>query len=335
VLNVVAGRPADFDAAPSGVRISTLAEHPDAPTLLGRLASIDDPMVALNMATLLEGIVIDVEPAVVVPAPILVLHHVGSGASFPRLIVRVGAGAQVEVVECALGGDGATLNVPVTELLVEERANLAYGALQDLGAGAWHLATIKAEVGQDATITQLTAGLGGGYDRIRTDVALVGRGASSVLRSTFLGIDTQVHDLRTVQDHRAPRTTSDLLCKGAVDDDAHSIYTGVIRVRHGAVRSDANQTNTNLLLSTEARADSVPNLDISENDVRCSHASAVGPLDEDQRYYLESRGVDPEAAERLLVRGFFRDLLDRSSLIGPAAWLRGELEGRLEARASR
>lgn len=335
VLNVVAGHPGEFGEAPEGVRFSLLSEHPEAESLLGRLATSEDPVVALNTSAFADGVVIDIAPNAVVPAPILVLHHLGGGASFPRLIVRVGRGAEAEVVECALGGDASTLNVPVTELFVEDAANLAYGALKDLGDGGWHLATVKAEVGQDATLTQLTAGLGGAYDRIRTDVALIGRGANSVLRSTFLGTDSQVHDLRTVQDHRAPRTNSDLLCKGAVDDEAHSIYTGVIRVRHGAVRSDANQTNTNLLLSTEARADSVPNLDISENDVRCSHASSVGPLDEDQRYYLESRGVAPEGAERLLVRGFFRDLLDRSTLVGPAAWVRAEIETRLEARGNR
>ena len=266
-------------------------------------------------------------------APILVVHHAGSGMSVPRLIVRLGEGAQAEVVEFSTGGGEGTINVAVTELLVGDGANLRYGAIEDLGTGAWHLATVKAEVGRDGTIAQLTAGLGASYDRIRTDVALAGQGANSILRSTFLGTGSQVHDLRTVQDHIAPRTNSDLLCKGAVDDEAHSIYTGVIKIRNGAIRSDANQTNKNLLLSTEARADSVPNLDISENDVRCSHASSVGPLDEDQRYYLESRGVGPEMAEQLLIRGFFRDLLERSTLLGPAEWVRAQLEARLSEGA--
>ena len=101
-------------------------------------------------------------------------------------------------------------------------------------------------------------------------------------------------DFRTLQDHAAPRTTSDLLFKGAVADRAHSVYSGFIRVHRGAVRSDAMQTNNNLVLDDGAHADSVPNLDIEENDVRCSHGSTVGPVDEDQRYYLESRGIDPE-----------------------------------------
>jgi len=333
ILHLSAGHPRSIPETPAGLVISLISAHPDGPDLLGSLASTSDPLVALNTAALVDGIVIDVARGVVLEAPILVVHHAGSGMSVPRLIVRLGEGAQAEVVEFSTGGGEGTINVAVTELLVGDGANLRYGAIEDLGTGAWHLATVKAEVGRDGTIAQLTAGLGASYDRIRTDVALAGQGANSILRSTFLGTGSQVHDLRTVQDHIAPRTNSDLLCKGAVDDEAHSIYTGVIKIRNGAIRSDANQTNKNLLLSTEARADSVPNLDISENDVRCSHASSVGPLDEDQRYYLESRGVGPEMSEQLLIRGFFRDLLERSTLLGPAEWVRAQLEARLSEGA--
>ena len=133
--------------------------------------------------------------------------------------------------------------------------------------------------------------------------------------SAYLGDGTQVHDVRTLQDHAAPRTTSDLLCQGAVAGRSRSVYSGLIRVRRGAVRSDARQTNHNLVLDEGAHADSVPNLDILENDVRCSHASTVGPVDEDQRYYIESRGVAPEVAEGLIVLGFFDAIVDR----GPGA----------------
>jgi len=115
-----------------------------------------------------------------------------------------------------------------------------------------------------------------------------------------------------------------------VRDSARSVYSGLIKIRHGANRSDAMQSNHNLVLSEQAHADSVPNLDISENDVRCSHASTVGPIDEDQRFYLEARGIEPEEAERLLVRGFFRDLLDRTGLPSVAGMLGGMIEARLE-----
>ena len=139
-----------------------------------------------------------------------------------------------------------------------------------------------------------------------------GKDARSEILSAYLGDGTQVHDIRTLQDHVAPRTTSELLCQGAVAGTSRSVYSGLIRVHRGAVRSDARQTNHNLVLDEGAHADSVPNLDILENDVRCSHASTVGPVDEDQRYYIESRGVAPEVAEGLIVRGFFDAIIDRS-----------------------
>ena len=162
-----------------------------------------------------------------------------------------------------------------------------------------------------------------------SDASADGTGARCELRSAYLGTGEQIHDVRTLQEHRAPRTTSDLLCKGAVAGSSRSVYSGLIRVERGAVRTEAFQTNHNLVLDVRAHADSVPNLDIEENDVRCSHASTVGPLDEDQLYYIESRGVAPERAERLVVLGFFDDIIDRSPVPAAAGRLRREVASRL------
>jgi Fe-S cluster assembly protein SufD len=202
-------------------------------------------------------------------------------------------------------------------------------SLQVLGMGAWTIGRIAGTAGRDATLRTFSVGLGGSYDRLRTDAAVVGTGGATELRSAYLGTGKQVHDIRTLQDHEAPRTTSDLLCKGAVAGTSRSVYSGLIRVRHGAVRSEAMQTNHNLVLGEEAHADSVPNLDIAENDVRCSHASTIGPVDEDQRYYLESRGVPPEQAERLIVLGFFGDIVDRAPVPAVVPRLRHEVNLRL------
>jgi Fe-S cluster assembly protein SufD len=134
-----------------------------------------------------------------------------------------------------------------------------------------------------------------------------------------------MHDFRTIQDHVAPKTHSDLLFKGAVKDVAKSVYTGLIRIGHEARGAAAYQTNRNLTLSEGAWAESVPNLDIQTNDVKCSHASTVGPIDEEQRFYLESRGIRPEVAERLVVLGFFDEVLERL----PIATMRAELRARV------
>jgi Fe-S cluster assembly protein SufD len=186
-------------------------------------------------------------------------------------------------------------------------------------------------VGADARLRTFSVGLGAHYDRLRTDATVTGPGGRSEIRSAYLGTGSQVHDIRNLSDHDAPRTTSDLLCKGAVADRARSVFTGLIRIRHGAVRSEAMQTNHNLVLDEAAHADSVPNLDIAENDVRCSHASTIGPVDEDQRYYLESRGVPPAQAERLIVQGFFDDVVDRAPVAEAVDRLRREVGTRLAA----
>ena len=140
-----------------------------------------------------------------------------------------------------------------------------------------------------------------------------------------------MHDFRTLQDHAAPKTTSDLLFKGAVQGRARSVYTGLIRVRKEAAGTNAFQTNRNLKLSEEAWADSVPNLEIENNDVRCSHASAVGPIDAEQRFYLESRGVPPETADRLIVLGFFDEVLERLPAPSVATELRAAIAEKLDA----
>ncbi len=286
-----------------GVRVRSASSDAADPGLLGSVLAGGDALVRLNDAFSPDAVVVEVPPGVSVEAPIMVVHWCDGAqegvteapASFPRTVVRVGRGATVEVVEVVAGAPGASraLVVPVTELAVDDEGSLSYVSLQVLGTGAWHIGRIAASVGCDATLRTFTIGLGGAYDRSRTDARIVGQAGATEVRSAYLGTGSQVHDIRTTQDHDAPHTTSDLLCKGAVAASSHSVYSGLIRVRHGAVRSNAMQTNHNLVLSASAHADSVPNLDIAENDVRCSHASTVGPVDEDQLYYLESRGVPP------------------------------------------
>jgi Fe-S cluster assembly protein SufD len=143
-----------------------------------------------------------------------------------------------------------------------------------------------------------------------------------------------MHDFRTLQEHVGPKTTSDLLFKGAVQDHSRSVYTGLIKIGKHAKGSVAFQTNRNIKLSDGAWAESVPNLDIENNDVKCSHASAVGPIDEDQRFYLESRGVHPSVAERLIVLGFFDEVIDQLPVPAVAAELRLQVASNLDRRES-
>jgi len=348
------GRPVAIDRGelPESVVVADLAAGSDglggsagaggsgeAGEALGRVLSGGDALVRLNDAFLPGVLSIDVPSGVVVDRPIVVVHWCGPDASgdgaapavFPRTVVRVGDRARAGVVEIVAGAPGRerALVVPVVELSADDGANLAYVSLQVLGTGAWHIGRVVARAGRDATVRSFTVGLGAAYDRSRTDAIAAGQGARSELRSAYLGTGEQVHDVRTLQDHAAPHTTSDLLCQGAVAGQSRSVYSGLIRVRRGAVRTVALQTNHNLVLDERAHADSVPNLDIEENDVRCSHASTVGPIDEDQRYYLESRGIAPDRAERLIVLGFFDDIVERSPVPAVVGRLRREVGLRL------
>jgi len=313
------------------------ADHVDGESLLGTVLGDAHDFPLLNDAFTVDPVVVDVRPGAVVDAPVVIVHVISGAAgsaTFPRTVVRAGAGASAGVIELVVDAvtgllaDGHTawasgtevpaerLVVPVTELQVHDDATLSYVSIQSLGPDTWQLAHQASTIGARATLSSYAVALGGGYARLRTDSALVGDSGTSRLRAAFIGREDQMLDFRTLQDHRAPRTTSDLLFMGAVADTSHSVYSGLIRVRRGAVKTDAVQTNHNLVLDEGAHADSVPNLDIEENDVKCSHGSTVGPVDEDQRYYLESRGVEPERAEQLIVAGFFDSIADQVPLAG-------------------
>jgi Fe-S cluster assembly protein SufD len=331
------------------ISLGRAVDHLEGAVLLGAVLSDPHDFPLLNDAFAPDPVVIDVQESTVTPDPVIVVHVV-TGASgeavFPRTVVRAGGGSTASVIEIVVdaesgllvgsrsdllptpGSPTERLVVPVTELAVGDGATLSYVSIQSLGSGTWQLAHQASTIGSDATLSSFAVALGGTYARLRTDSALVGESGTSSLRAAFFGRDDQMLDFRTLQDHRAPRTTSDLLFMGAVADTSHSVYSGLIRVRRGAVKSDAVQTNHNLVLDEGAHADSVPNLDIEENDVKCSHGSTVGPVDEDQRYYLESRGVEPERAEQLIVAGFFQSIADQVPVPGARDLVAGALRAR-------
>jgi Fe-S cluster assembly protein SufD len=340
------GFPLAFDSpGGGGAAVGGAGDVPGAESMLGSVQVGGDALVRLNDAFAPDAVLVDVPAGVEMPDPILIVHWcdagtatatgaaTGAGAAvFPRTVVRLGDRARAAVVEVFVGPIGSvrSLVVPVTELSAGDEASLSYVSLQILNHAAWFVARLAARGGQDSVVRTFTVGLGGDYDRVRADVSVDGRGARSEILSAYLGSGTQVHDIRTLQDHVAPRTNSELLCQGAVAGTSRSVYSGLIRVHRGAVRSDARQTNHNLVLDEGAHADSVPNLDILENDVKCSHASTVGPIDEDQRYYIESRGVTPDVAEGLIVRGFFDAIIDRGPIPAVTSLLKREVHARLD-----
>jgi Fe-S cluster assembly protein SufD len=324
-----------------GVRACGIATCEDdlVATLIGRTSGAsEDAFTVLHDAFVAGGAFIHVPAGVVVEDPILVLHWCeGDGrASFPHTLVSLGEGAEATVLDRFGSPPTDHLVDAVTELLVDDNAHLRYLTVQEHGARTWHLGLQRAHVGRDASLRTSAVALGGDYARLRSEALLAGSGAESDQLAVYFGDGTQMLDFRTLQDHDAPNTRSDLLFKGAVQDTARSVYSGLVRLRPEAKKANASQTNRNLVLSEGASAESIPNLEIEANDVRCSHASTVGPIDDEQLYYLESRGIPPEEAERLIVLGFFDDVFERLPVGALTRGLRRSVVDKLEhARARR
>jgi Fe-S cluster assembly protein SufD len=292
-----------------------------------------DAFAAASIAYLADVTSIEVVAGVSVLEPIRIDRRVASSGVIvgTRLVIAVGAQAECTVIERLSSGDVASLVLPMTEIHLAQGARLRYITVQELGASARQIAMTVSETAADATLSTMAVALGGSYARLRNDARITGRGAHNELLAVYFGEGEQMHDFRTTQDHIAPKSTSELVFKGAVKDSSRSVYSGLIRIGEDARGTVANQTNRNLLLSANAGAESVPNLEIENNDVKCSHASAVGPIDEDHRYYLESRGVPSDVAERLIVLGFFAELLERI----PDVALRAELSASVTSKFDR
>jgi Fe-S cluster assembly protein SufD len=236
-------------------------------------------------------------------------------AVFPHTLVVVGEGAEVTFIDRYHGPDLArALSVGVVELDIGPAARVRYASIQEWGDGVTHLGVQRAHVQRDADLRSLAIGFGASLARSEAETILQGQGAHSEMLGIFFADGTQHFDHRTEQDHVAPNCTSDLLYKGALRDKSRGVYSGWVHVRPGAQRTNAMQTSRNIILSEDAFARAIPNLEIEANDVRCGHAASVGPVEEDQLFYLESRGIPRDEAEQLIVFGFFNEVLDRITL---------------------
>lgn len=328
VNGLLADVEAPANLAGNGITIGPAAEGEPGAVM----AEPTDVFAGMNDAFVTQPLSIAVAARTQVEHPIVVIHWIDrpEAAVFPRLVVDVGDGASLGVVEIFVSADVDALCIPVTELVVGRDAKAGYLSVQDLGRRMWQIGSLLTQVDTQAHFVGSTAAFGGSYARLRTDCRLVGRGAHGDLVSLYFGDGDQMLDFRTFQDHEAPDTTSDLLFKGCVDDRSHSVYTGLIRVRPEARGTNAFQTNRNIKLGEHAWAESVPNLEIENNEVRCSHASTVGPVDAEQLFYLESRGVPTEAAERLIVAGFFDEVVERLPVAELVPVVRQELATKLD-----
>jgi Fe-S cluster assembly protein SufD len=222
----------------------------------------------------------------------------------------------------------------VVEIYAGPGSKVRYVALQEWGTGVTHLSVQRAVVGRDADVRTLAVAFGASLSRMEAESLLEGDGGSSEMLGVYFGDGDQRFDFRSIQDHVGSETSSDLLYKGAMKGHSSAIYSGTVIIQHGAHRCNAYQTNRNVLLTETSKAFSIPNLEILTNDpVRCGHAASVGPVDEDTLFYIQSRGIPAKEAERLVVFGFFHEVLDRVTIPEVRESLEAAIEAELEEDA--
>ena len=310
------------DALPPGVRVEdfTRVVERDSGFLEGRLGRIVSPektaFTALNAAFMDAGAVVRVDPETVAGEPINLVFISGSPecerAYCPRIVVSTGAGSRVAVVEHFVGRDGTVyLDNVVTEIEVAEGAAVEHYKVQRASVGAYHVAAVQAKLAAGASFRSCAVSLGARLSRHDIDVTLDHEHARCSLDGLYVANGRQHVDFHTTVEHAAPRCESNEYYKGIAGGRGRGVFNGRVHVHPDAQKTEAHQTNRNLLLSRNAEIDTKPQLEIHADDVKCSHGATIGQLDEQMLFYLRSRGISENAARGMLTYGFARDVVDR------------------------
>lgn len=308
------------EAQAAGVVFTSLDEavksHPDlVHRHLGSVVRADESVfTAINMAMWGQGAFVYVPKNVKVADVLQVTTTAGGrpGVLFPRLLVIVERGGELTLIDEHSGSEGALFAASVTEIVLMDDAKLNHFAIETWGASTQEVFVTRAAIGGGAELKTMTAGLGGSVYKGWIECALRGSGSRSEVLGALFGTGDQVFDVVTLQDHIGDHSASDLLIKAALKDQSQSSYYGLTRINPTGRMSDANQEDRNLLLSSEAKANADPVLEILTSEVaRCGHGASAGPVDQEQLFYLECRGLPRAEAEKLLVQGFLGEVLER------------------------
>jgi Fe-S cluster assembly protein SufD len=300
--------------APEGVTFQPLREH----DRLGTLVGADEKFAAHNLASWEHGLLVTIGRGVRLEQPLYVriTNSVEQGSLFWRLLVVCEPESSAVLIEeyASSAPELAGYSNAAIEVFVEQAARLEYVSLQNLSRETWHFASHRARVERDAELDWVAGGFGSKKGKVWIENDLAGEGATSRVTGAYFADGVQHLDYDTYQLHSAPNTTSDFAFKGALRDRATSVWRGMIHVEPDAQKTNAYQENRNLMLSPTTHAVPIPGLEILANDVRCTHGATVGQVDRDQLFYLMARGLSRSEAERLIVRGFFTDVLHRIEL---------------------
>ena len=322
---------------PAGTIVASLAEIlAQSPGLvepwLARSAKFDrHPFVALNTAFLSDGAFLYIpRGAVTGPIQLLFLSSGEAGRatlSFPRNLFVADESSQTTIVE-TYAGEGAYFTSPVTELFAGPGAVIDHYKVQRESLAAFHMATFQVQGERACVPSSHSISIGGALVRNDVNAVLDGEGIDCILNGLYFGDGRQVVDNHMRVEHAKPHCASHELYKGVLDGKSRAVFNGLIHVHKGAQKTDAKQSNRNLLLSRDAIANSNPQLEIYADDVKCTHGSTVGQLDEDAVFYLRSRGIGAEAARSLLTYAFASDIVERIKVVP----VRRDLEEFLFAR---
>jgi Fe-S cluster assembly protein SufD len=289
---------------------------------------------ALHKASVKAGTVLYLPPSLVVDAPFEVFHVVTGEnlAVFPHTLIIADKESQVTFLDHFVSTDGQAKGFAcgVNDLVLRPGSRLSYISVQD-----WSRQFVSVQVNstvaeEQSSAVNLSLNFGGRYSRLESISRLAGAGARSDMLAVSIAGADQEFDQRTLQDHLQPDTTSDLLYKNALSDNARTVFSGLIKVERGAHRTDAYQKVRNLLLSDEAEANSMPGLEILADDVRCTHGATSGQVEPEELFYLLSRGIPQLKAKGLIVNGFLNEVIDRLSSGDIKTYLRGQIADRLK-----
>ncbi|MDQ3854951.1 MAG: Fe-S cluster assembly protein SufD [Chloroflexota bacterium] len=329
----------DPSAARQGVILTTISEAALAyPELvrrhLGGLVSAEYGKFAALGNALGTGVFLYVPKDAQIELPIQLSTTVSAGGSavFPRTLVIAERYASVTLIDrwYSQTQEAESLSSGVVEVFTGEGAQVRYVGVQEYGRNVWSFQAQRHQVSRDAQNNNLNIGLGARLAKANVEAFMQEQGGSCEMLGLYFGDETQLFDYHTLQDHFAPSCMSDLLYKGVLRDRSRAVFSGLIRVEPGSQKTDAYQTNRNLLLSETSRADSIPNLEIGANDVKCSHGASVGPLDKEHLFYLMARGLSRRDAERMIVDGFFEPLVSRIPLEGVRERLQEAIDQKMD-----
>jgi len=292
---------------------------------------------ALNTAFTNDGAFVYIPKGVTLEAPLNLLFisdPAGSNkVTFPRVLVVAGENSNATLIESYLSThEAAYFTNAVVEIVLKEGARLEHYKVQRENTQAFHIATTAADLGANSRYDSTTITLGAQLSRHDINVIMDHEGAECWVDGLYLVTGSQHTDTHSVIDHRKPHCNSHQLYKGILDGRSRAVFNGKIFVRHDAQKTDAMQTNKNLLLSNEARVDTKPQLEILADDVKCAHGAAVGQIDEDELFYLETRGIHPDLARNLLTYGFAEEVIGKIKIASIQAQLDEAVLHRLNAR---